>query len=129
MGRTLRRSRATSGFGWVTSGKKAETRDIRIKKGLSKLKGGMCHPLLFGTALIVKWETPPKILSGTLNSIVATIRALFPTRVADSPRVRSNDKNVRFCAVCTVHMSEVYFLCVYAYLSAFLVRLAAMFDA
>jgi len=24
---------------WVTSGKKAETRDIRIKKGLSKLKG------------------------------------------------------------------------------------------
>jgi len=29
---------------WVTSGKKAETRDIRIKKGLSKLKGGMRRP-------------------------------------------------------------------------------------
>ena len=26
---------------WVTSGKKAETRDIRIKKGISKLRGGM----------------------------------------------------------------------------------------
>jgi uncharacterized protein YdeI (YjbR/CyaY-like superfamily) len=29
---------------WVTSGKKAETRDIRIKKGISKLKGGMRRP-------------------------------------------------------------------------------------
>jgi len=29
---------------WVTSGKKAQTRDIRIKKGLSKLKGGMRRP-------------------------------------------------------------------------------------
>ncbi len=29
---------------WVTSGKKAETRSIRIKKGLSKLKGGMRRP-------------------------------------------------------------------------------------
>ena len=29
---------------WVTSGKKAETRDIRIKKGLSKLSGGMRRP-------------------------------------------------------------------------------------
>ena len=29
---------------WVTSGKKAETRDIRIKKALSKLKGGMRRP-------------------------------------------------------------------------------------
>ncbi len=29
---------------WVTSGKKAETRGIRIKKGLSKLKGGMRRP-------------------------------------------------------------------------------------
>jgi hypothetical protein len=29
---------------WVTSGKKAETRDIRIKKGLSKLRGGMRRP-------------------------------------------------------------------------------------
>jgi len=29
---------------WVISGKKAETRDIRIKKGLSKLKGGMRRP-------------------------------------------------------------------------------------
>ena len=29
---------------WVTSGKKAETRDIRIAKGLSKLKGGMRRP-------------------------------------------------------------------------------------
>ena len=29
---------------WVTSGKKMETRDIRIKKGLSKLKGGMRRP-------------------------------------------------------------------------------------
>lgn len=29
---------------WVTSGKKAETRDIRIKKGISKLSGGMRRP-------------------------------------------------------------------------------------
>ncbi len=29
---------------WITSGKKAETRDIRIKKALSKLKGGMRRP-------------------------------------------------------------------------------------
>lgn len=29
---------------WVTSGKKAETRDIRIEKGISKLKGGMRRP-------------------------------------------------------------------------------------
>ncbi len=29
---------------WVTSGKKAETREIRIKKALSKLKGGMRRP-------------------------------------------------------------------------------------
>lgn len=29
---------------WVTSGKKAETRDIRIKKAISKLEGGMRRP-------------------------------------------------------------------------------------
>ena len=29
---------------WVTSGKKAETRSIRIGKALSKLKGGMRRP-------------------------------------------------------------------------------------
>ncbi len=29
---------------WVTSGKKSETRDIRIAKALSKLKGGMRRP-------------------------------------------------------------------------------------
>ncbi|MBI2048502.1 MAG: YdeI/OmpD-associated family protein [Parcubacteria group bacterium] len=29
---------------WVISGKRAETRDIRIKKGLSKLSGGMRRP-------------------------------------------------------------------------------------
>ena len=29
---------------WVTSGKKAETRVIRIEKALSKLKGGMRRP-------------------------------------------------------------------------------------
>jgi uncharacterized protein YdeI (YjbR/CyaY-like superfamily) len=29
---------------WVTSGKKAETRNIRIQKGISKLKGGMRRP-------------------------------------------------------------------------------------
>lgn len=29
---------------WVTSGKKAETRDIRIGKALSKMKGGMRRP-------------------------------------------------------------------------------------
>ena len=29
---------------WMTSGKKAETRDIRIKKGLSKLSSGMRRP-------------------------------------------------------------------------------------
>ena len=29
---------------WVTSGVKAETRDIRIKKALSKMKSGMRRP-------------------------------------------------------------------------------------
>ena len=29
---------------WVISGKKAETRDIRIEKALSKLAGGMRRP-------------------------------------------------------------------------------------
>lgn len=29
---------------WVTSGKKEETRNIRIKKALSKLQGGMRRP-------------------------------------------------------------------------------------
>lgn len=29
---------------WVTSGKKAETRTIRIKKGISKMQGGMRRP-------------------------------------------------------------------------------------
>ena len=29
---------------WVTSGKKAETRGIRIEKALSKMKGGMRRP-------------------------------------------------------------------------------------
>jgi len=29
---------------WVTSGKKAETRDIRIEKLLSKMRGGMRRP-------------------------------------------------------------------------------------
>ena len=29
---------------WVTSGKKAETRGIRIAKALSKMKGGMRRP-------------------------------------------------------------------------------------
>ena len=29
---------------WVTSGKKAETRDVRIEKGISKMKGGMRRP-------------------------------------------------------------------------------------
>ncbi|MBI5421077.1 MAG: YdeI/OmpD-associated family protein [Parcubacteria group bacterium] len=29
---------------WVTSGKKTETRSIRIEKALSKLKGGMRRP-------------------------------------------------------------------------------------
>ena len=29
---------------WVISGKKAETRDIRIAKALSKMKGGMRRP-------------------------------------------------------------------------------------
>lgn len=29
---------------WVTSGKKAETRNIRIDKAISKLKGGMRRP-------------------------------------------------------------------------------------
>ena len=29
---------------WVTSGKKAETRNIRIQKGISKMNGGMRRP-------------------------------------------------------------------------------------
>ena len=33
---------------WVISGKKMETRGIRIKKGLSKLSGGMRRPCSWG---------------------------------------------------------------------------------
>lgn len=29
---------------WITSGKKIETRDIRIKKAISKMNGGMRRP-------------------------------------------------------------------------------------
>lgn len=29
---------------WIISGKKAETRDIRIQKAISKMKGGMRRP-------------------------------------------------------------------------------------
>lgn len=29
---------------WVTSGKKAETRGVRIKKGISKMSSGMRRP-------------------------------------------------------------------------------------
>ena len=32
---------------WVTSGKKVETRAIRINKAISKLKGGMRRPCCF----------------------------------------------------------------------------------
>ena len=32
---------------WVTSGKKAETRNVHIKKALSKLKSGMRRPCCF----------------------------------------------------------------------------------
>jgi len=32
---------------WVTSGKKAETRGIRIKEAVSKLKSGMRRPCCF----------------------------------------------------------------------------------
>lgn len=32
---------------WVTGGKKAETRNIRIEKAISKLKGGMRRPCCF----------------------------------------------------------------------------------
>ena len=33
---------------WVTSGKKSETRGIRIEKALSKLEGGMRRPCCWG---------------------------------------------------------------------------------
>ena len=33
---------------WVVSGKKAETRDIRISKAISKMKGGMRRPCCWG---------------------------------------------------------------------------------
>ena len=33
---------------WIISGKKSETRDIRIEKALSKLKGGMRRPCCWG---------------------------------------------------------------------------------
>jgi len=33
---------------WVISGKKAETRDIRIQKALSKMRGGMRRPCCWG---------------------------------------------------------------------------------
>lgn len=36
---------------WVTSGKKAETRDIRIKKTISKMRGGMRRPCCWAGCL------------------------------------------------------------------------------
>lgn len=36
---------------WVTSGKKEETRSIRIEKALSKLKGGMRRPCCWAGCL------------------------------------------------------------------------------
>jgi len=36
---------------WVTSGKKAETRNIRIEKTLSKLKSGMRRPCCWAGCL------------------------------------------------------------------------------
>lgn len=33
---------------WVTSGKKEETRDIRIRKAISKMNGGMRRPCCWG---------------------------------------------------------------------------------
>ncbi len=33
---------------WITSGKKAETRSIRIERALSKLRGGMRRPCCWG---------------------------------------------------------------------------------
>jgi uncharacterized protein YdeI (YjbR/CyaY-like superfamily) len=36
---------------WVTSGKKAETREIRIRKALSKLSGGMRRPCCWAGCL------------------------------------------------------------------------------
>jgi uncharacterized protein YdeI (YjbR/CyaY-like superfamily) len=33
---------------WVTSGKQAETRSIRIGKAISKMKGGMRRPCCWG---------------------------------------------------------------------------------
>lgn len=41
---------------WVTSGKKAQTRGIRIKEGLSKLKGGMRRPCCWAGCPIARTE-------------------------------------------------------------------------
>lgn len=39
---------------WVVSGKKAETRQIRIEKSISKLSGGMRRPCCFAG---IMWES------------------------------------------------------------------------
>ncbi|HWA32002.1 MAG TPA: YdeI/OmpD-associated family protein [Candidatus Paceibacterota bacterium] len=44
---------------WVTSGKLSETRDIRIKKGLSKMRGGMRRPCCWSGCI----HRPDKALS------------------------------------------------------------------
>ena len=52
---------------WVISGKKAETRDIRIKKALSKMAGGMRRPCCWIGCIHRKDKQMSKSVQWVLN--------------------------------------------------------------
>ena len=56
---------------WIISGKKAETRDIRIKKGLSKLGGGMRRPCCWAGCM----HRSDKPLSRSQKWVLSKIKA------------------------------------------------------
>jgi hypothetical protein len=51
---------------WVTSGKKSETRDIRIRKALSKMRGGMRRPCCWIGCI----HRPDKALSPSVKAVL-----------------------------------------------------------
>ena len=76
---------------WVISGKKAETRGIRIEKALSKLKGGMRRPAVF----IVESAAPRswlyfKLRNGTYSFFPSANQSML--RVANIITARRTNK-------------------------------------
>ena len=83
---------------WVISGKKAETRDIRIKKALSKMKGGMRRPCCWTGCIhplktIGIWYSESMTKNPYHNAIFAALYIVFvvllisygPALVRDKP--------------------------------------------